>query len=51
MPNKLTPVFALLLISTGCTAHASVFDGSWKADLDRNKQNAKPDVRVLANSV
>lgn len=51
MTKKLPRMFALLLIAAGPTAHASVFDGSWKADLDQNKQNAKPDVRVLANGV
>ena len=30
---------------------ASVFDGTWKADLDKNQQNAKPDVRELSNGI
>jgi hypothetical protein len=41
---------SLLLLSAPSLA-ASVFDGTWKADLEQNKRDAKPEMRQLLQGV
>jgi len=48
MAFKLSAASSFVFILVTFPSHAaSVFDGTWKADLDKNERNAKPEVRLL----
>ncbi|HEY3784145.1 MAG TPA: hypothetical protein VGL55_02565 [Steroidobacteraceae bacterium] len=52
MHRRSRTVLAFLgIVAASHALAASVFDGTWKADLDKNQQNAKPDVRELSNGI
>lgn len=52
MTFKLAAASSLALMLVNVPSHAaSVFDGTWKADLDKNERNAKPETRQLMQGV
>jgi hypothetical protein len=50
--NRNTAAASLVTILVSVSSHAaSVFDGTWKADLEKNGRDAKPEVRQLMQGI